>query len=109
MAWADVKSLPADAGFATFNESVTYTPPTPPGGAPLVVQGIFGQSEVLALDGTVSTIAPSVDLRAADISGGPLTGATVAIAGVSYEVFDVRGPDHVGVCTLLLVLSSIPS
>jgi len=93
---------------AQFGESVTYTPPTPPGGAPVVIQAVFGQVELVALD-DVSTIAPVLDVRVADLSAGPLTGATVVVRSVSYKVTNVQGPDDSGVARLLLMLSSVPS
>lgn len=97
--------------YAGLGEAATYTPPSPPGGGPVSVLGVFGQAELVEdLGGAVvSTFAPALEIRAADISGGPLVGATVSVRGVSYEVINVRGPDEDDWVRLVLLLTSEPS
>jgi hypothetical protein len=105
VAFADLQAIANTALFsgAGFGEPVTYTPE---GGAPVVVQGIYWKREVEVPigDSSVGAFEHRVDVRAADISGGPRRGATVTVRGTPYGVTDIHGPDDAGVSSLMLEL-----
>ena len=107
MALADRLGRLNDACQRHHGETVTYTPAA---GSPVEVQGIYVKRplEVDLGDGAVSTVEHRVDVRAADISGGPKRGATVEVRGIAYRVERVDGPDDSGVCVLQLLMASSP-
>ncbi len=82
-------------------ETIAYTPA---GGAPVEIQGVYfkREREVALGESAVSSVEHRVDVRVADISGGPRRGATVEVRGVVYDVTDVQGPDDSGVAQLML-------
>lgn len=103
MAWADLVGRVVARAFATFNETISYTPPG--GGVAIEIQGIYRQEpiEVALGDGSIlSSTRHVLDLRRDDVSGGPKQNAAVTVRSVSYTVASVDGPDDAGVCKLLL-------
>ena len=103
MAWSDLVGRVVSRAFATFNETISYTPPG--GGAAVQIQGIYRQEpvEVALGDGSIlSSTRHVLDLRRDDVSGGPKQGAAVTVRSVAYAVMSVEGPDDAGVCRLVL-------
>ena len=105
MAFRDLQDLANASLFSApgFGETVVYTPA---GGSPVEIQGVYfkRELEVDLGESTVSSVEHRVDVRVADISGGPRRGATATVRTVVYDVRDVQGPDDSGVSKLMLEL-----
>lgn len=99
-----MQALVNDAEIGAFGEGLVYTPPTPPGGPDVELFGRYGAPPVQVQfeDTIVSSVGPSVDVRRADIPGGPLVRAIVVMRGETFEVFNVDGPNSAGMCRLTL-------
>jgi hypothetical protein len=108
VSWADLAGLPVTAGFAIFGEPVLYYPPTPAPVEgedppvppdPLTLVGIFQErpTSLTAIDLQISSVEPVLDLRAADIVGGPQTRIKVTVRNRNFTISSIEGPDEAGV------------
>ena len=96
-----------------FGEAVTYTPVvSAPAATPFTVRGIFdAEHQAVAPDYrgdgdqfaamAVTSQGPVLAVRLADMPQAPLAGDSVAIAGTTYQVWDVV-PDGQGKVDLML-------
>lgn len=103
MSFKDFQDLANTALFsgAAFGEAITYTPA---GGTPVEIQGVYFKIPVdLGVGGgSVADFEHRLDVRVADISGGPKREATVVVRGVTYVVRDFTREDDAGVSSLML-------
>ncbi len=103
MAFVDeLMDLPNVAARDSFGRPVVYTAP---GGERVELDAIYTQrhKRVSYRDGApVTTIAPAIDVRHADIGGEPEAGGTVEVMGRIYRIVDLDEGNEPGVTVCIL-------
>jgi len=88
----------------TFGQSVSYTPAAT-GIAESITAPFDAAHEVMSLDAEqpISSTAPVIDVRLADLSVAPAQGDLCTVGGTDYEVTDVQPGQVGGTAHLMLV------
>ena len=91
------------SAMATWGQPATYTPAST--GTPVGITAVFDSAFVAVETGgevPVSTVAPVLLVRLADLPADPEQGDAVTVGGGDYEVADVQ-PDSSGTVRLRLM------